>query len=102
MSYSEKDGQVILTMSRKDYDLVMRLLGAGSARDIERVDSLHYILGLLNRLNEGNPDCTAYLVGSLEQLEAEENPFEPPETREQQDRRVGRMIRENADKRMGR
>ena len=30
----------------------------------------------------------------------DENPFEPSETREQQDRRVGRTIRENADKRM--
>lgn len=30
----------------------------------------------------------------------DENPFEPDETPEQQDRRIGRMIRENADKRM--
>ena len=32
---------------------------------------------------------------------AEPNPFEPDETPEQQDRRVGAMIRENVDKRYG-
>jgi len=28
-----------------------------------------------------------------------DNPFEPPKTPEEQDRRIGRMIRDNADKR---
>jgi hypothetical protein len=62
MSYSEENGLVILSMSREDYDLVMRLLGQGSAHDIERVGSLHYILALLNRLNSGNPNYTPYPV----------------------------------------
>ena len=62
MSYQEQDGQVILTMNRDDYALVMRLLGAASARDIERVESLHYILELLDRLNQGNPNYTPYQV----------------------------------------
>jgi len=30
-----------------------------------------------------------------------DNPFEPNETREQQDARVGKMIRDNVDKRLG-
>jgi hypothetical protein len=33
-------------------------------------------------------------------LRMNDNPFEPDETIEQQDRRIGRMIRDNADKRM--
>lgn len=31
MSYSEKDGQVVLTMSREDYELVLMSLGAFTA-----------------------------------------------------------------------
>ena len=63
MSYSEKDGQVVLTMSREDYDWILFALGAlagGRARD--GADTMP-IVSLLNRLNQGNPNYTPYQVG---------------------------------------
>ena len=54
MSYSEENGQVVLTMSREDYDLL-------------RDAALRWDLGLgedlWNRLNQGNPHYTPYQVG---------------------------------------
>lgn len=32
MSYSEKDGQVVLTMSRDDYDLVLKVFAMATVR----------------------------------------------------------------------
>jgi hypothetical protein len=58
VSYSEKDGSVILTMSREDYQLVLMLLGAGVAG--ERIITWPKAIELLNRLNEGNPHYTPY------------------------------------------
>jgi hypothetical protein len=60
VSYREENGQVILTMSREDYQLVLMLLGAGVAG--EHVVSWKKACMLLNRLNEGNPNYTPYQV----------------------------------------
>jgi len=60
MSYSESNDQVILTMSREDYQLVLMLLGAGTAG--EHVISWKKACELLNRLNSGNPHYTPYQV----------------------------------------
>lgn len=60
MSYSERDGQVILTMSREDYTLLLMLLGADFAWEV--IASRQRQLEFLNRLNEGNPDYTPYQV----------------------------------------
>lgn len=70
MSYSEKDGQVILTMSREDYaDMLMVLkLRAVTSRLRENRENMKQ---LLNRLNEGNPHYTPY------QVEGRERDWEP-------------------------
>jgi predicted RNA-binding Zn-ribbon protein involved in translation (DUF1610 family) len=54
MSYSEKDGQVILTMSREDYNLLLK--------SVPLLDSLERMLQFMNRLNSGNPNYTPYQV----------------------------------------
>ncbi|MGH9505264.1 MAG: hypothetical protein ACRD20_20615 [Terriglobales bacterium] len=57
MSYSESNGQVILTMSKEDYELLTRMLGAGSiAVPFDRS------LPFLTRLNSGNPNYPPYQV----------------------------------------
>jgi hypothetical protein len=62
MGYSEKDGQVVLTMSREDYERVLIMLGiASGVLDIRHGD-LKACLELMNRINEGNPHYTPYQV----------------------------------------
>jgi hypothetical protein len=64
VSYSEKDGQVLLTMSRDDYDTLLFAFGwaAGSAlRDKDR-GRLNRMLQVINRVNEGNPEYRPYQV----------------------------------------
>jgi hypothetical protein len=58
MGYSEKDGQVVLTMSREDYKDLMRYAGY-AAISYRRQKAAR----LLNRLNQGNPNYTPYRVG---------------------------------------
>ena len=60
LSYSEQDGQVVLTMSREDYEKLSILTHFAEAR-IHRSRSDDY-QGMLNRLNEGNPNYTPYQV----------------------------------------
>lgn len=58
MGYSEKDGQVVLTMSREDYDaILMALLIAGHPTPTRKWKQI------LDRLNQGNPNYTPYQVG---------------------------------------
>jgi hypothetical protein len=66
MSYSEENGQVVLTMSREDYEQLIYRLGVAagmvevngklSRRTVERHRSF------MNRLNEGNPNYTPYEI----------------------------------------
>jgi len=58
--YREENDQVILTMSREDYQLMLMLLGAGAAG--ARIVSGKKALEFLNRLNQGNPHYTPYQV----------------------------------------
>ena len=60
--YREENDQVILTMSREDYQLVLMLLGAGVADGDSVIVSSTKACGLLNRLNSGNPHYTPYQV----------------------------------------
>ncbi len=57
MAYREEDGQVILTMSREDYQFFNFLV---------RREGLAYLpdqtCNFLNRLNEGNPHYTPYRI----------------------------------------
>ena len=62
MSYREENGQVILTMSREDYDKLLLLLGAGTAGMMNGGANLDSILDFVNRLNQGNPNYTPYQV----------------------------------------
>ena len=64
MSYSEEGNEVVLRMSREDYELVLMALGGETARAyLERgTRDRHTVVSLLDRLNEGNPNYTPYKV----------------------------------------
>lgn len=60
MSYREENDQVILTMSREDYQTLLVVMGyaMGGSFWVERQAALKF----LNRLNQGNPHYTPYQV----------------------------------------
>lgn len=66
MAYREENGQVVLTMSREDYERVLMICGIaaglsmGSGRNL--LFTANEIAALVNRLNEGNPNYTPYEV----------------------------------------
>lgn len=66
MSYREEGDQVILTMSREDYNKLLMTFALATMRGIEyRGDfpkAVESTLSLMNRLNEGNPDYLPYQV----------------------------------------
>jgi hypothetical protein len=66
MSYSERDGQVILTMSREDYDIVLMALGAFTAMTWNKTTDKGRMFVLLNDLNSGKPNYTPYQVEAHE------------------------------------
>jgi hypothetical protein len=59
VSYSEKDGQVILTISREDWQYLLFLLGEAAGKTHLR----DHVTDFLNRLNRGNPNWNRYYVG---------------------------------------
>jgi hypothetical protein len=64
MSYHEENDQVILTMSRDDYDIILLTLGYALGAALQGQGPLgeRVIVPLINRLNEGNPNFTPYHV----------------------------------------
>jgi hypothetical protein len=66
MSYSEENGQVVLRMSREDYNVIMMALGVFTAPVLagQIGNRLNDVLKFLNRLNDGNPNYTPYQVPS--------------------------------------
>jgi hypothetical protein len=62
MSYREENGQVILTMSRDDYERILFRLGAAFGACNWRC--MDEELRFLNRLNEGNPNFTPYVTST--------------------------------------
>ena len=63
MSYSERDGQVVLTMSREDYRSLLNVFALATAK---KFPDTMWILRLLNRLSEGNPQWVPYkLIGKI-------------------------------------
>lgn len=62
MSYQEKNGQVILTMSQEDYDSLLLALGIATAHAMKHGGNPNRWLALVNRLNSGNPNYTPYQV----------------------------------------
>jgi hypothetical protein len=65
MGYSEKDGQVVLTLSREDWQSLLITIGYAAGAMNSNGDSRSYreCYELLNRLNQGNPNYTPYQVG---------------------------------------
>jgi hypothetical protein len=65
LSYREENGQVILTMSREDYDELLIVFAAATHLSLTGpLGNLIYgsdqVVALLNRLNSGNPNYTPY------------------------------------------
>lgn len=62
MPYSEENGQVVLRMSREDYESLLMRLGTAFTFYAAKPGGRDRELALLNRLNEGNPNYTPYKV----------------------------------------
>lgn len=62
MGYAQKNGNVVLTMSVADYQLVLMILGFCTAAAMRGEGPLSPVdlVRLTNRLNEGNPGFTPY------------------------------------------
>jgi hypothetical protein len=60
VSYHEENGQVILTMSREDYNRLLQVFALATVIPTGGVNTA--VVYLLDRLNEGNQDYTPYLV----------------------------------------
>jgi hypothetical protein len=66
LGYREENGQVILTMSREDYERLLMVMGMGMGAALMGRGGLppRVIIPLLNRLNLGNPHYTPYKLES--------------------------------------
>ena len=63
MGYSEENGQVVLRMSREDYQMLLIVLGYATGGAIkEHWTPPNRMFELTNRLNSGNPHYTPYQV----------------------------------------
>lgn len=64
MSYREENGQVVLTMSREDYESLLLFLGyaTGAAAIRGEFREGDSIIALTNRLNTGNPNYKPYEI----------------------------------------
>ena len=62
MSYSEENGQVVLRMSREDYDLLVYGFGMLIGKSFFGGNP-RGLIEYFNRLNSGNPNYTPYQVG---------------------------------------
>ena len=80
MSYREENGQVVLTLSRDDYDRLLLTLGAGSAGMIKHGADLDSIFSFADRLNEGNPNYRPYKIGD-EKTARGQGPIPPDSAR---------------------
>lgn len=62
--YSEVDRMVQLTMTDDDYDNLLLLMGAAAGSSARTGDNpqVRKIFGLVNRLNDGNPNFKPYEV----------------------------------------
>lgn len=61
MAYREENGQVVLTMSRRDYEELLMLMGFALGRTQSQT-LLNNFVRFTNRLNSGNPNYTPYEV----------------------------------------
>jgi hypothetical protein len=69
IGYNKQGDEVVLTMTEADYELLLFLLGGvagATAKDPERwVVDVNTIIGLVNRLNQGNPHFMPYIGASV-------------------------------------
>ncbi len=63
MSYREENDQVILTMSREDYDNLLTVFALATNWSMKECGKADGLRALMNRLNEGNPNYTPYQTG---------------------------------------
>jgi len=66
VSYSEKDGQVVLTMSREDWeelDAALKLTQILEESFLDKSEIRPVVCALRERLNQGNPHYTPYRIG---------------------------------------
>jgi hypothetical protein len=65
VAYREENDEVILTMSREDYERLLMAMGEYAVRAAENRSILSFsaTIRLMNRLNQGNPNYTPYQVG---------------------------------------
>jgi len=66
MTYTEKGDEVILVMSRTDYNILLMMLGCATAVPRGQGDypTFCMFLDLVNRMNAGNPRFTPYDIPS--------------------------------------
>lgn len=63
MSYSEENGQIVLTMSPEDYDRLLQVFAIATVSGTKPGWPVNReVLNLLDRLNQGNPNYTPYQV----------------------------------------
>ena len=62
MSYREENGQVVLTMTREDYNWILFALGCLTGQRMRDGTAIEPVLEFMNRLNQGNPNYTPYQV----------------------------------------
>lgn len=59
MSYREENGQVVLTMSKDQFNQLIKMTAAAT---VHFWPDTMWILRLMNHFNEGNPHYTPYQV----------------------------------------
>ncbi len=62
MAYREENGQVVLTMSREDWQNLLMSLGIAAGSLDPESPMLARLFNLVNRLNQGNPNYRPYQV----------------------------------------
>jgi hypothetical protein len=60
VSYREDEGNVVLTMTRADYDKLLMTFAAATMGMRRMGANINGMIDLLNRLNEGNPNYEPY------------------------------------------
>jgi len=61
LGYStDQNGNIVLTMIREDFDLLVLAMGFGTVNI--RPEFRQKMLGLVNRINSGNPNFTPYEI----------------------------------------
>jgi hypothetical protein len=63
MGYSEENGEVVLRLSRADYEAVLLALGIATGLTAKDGFPVSGWVELVNRLNQGNPNFQPYATG---------------------------------------